>query len=245
LRAILTWHSIDESGSVISTRRDAFERQLDSLVRRNVRVVPLASLPLLDDKEDAAALTFDDGFLNFAADAVPLLKARAFTATVFVVADRVGTTNAWDDIRSGLGIPSLPLLTWEQIRRVKEDGFDVGGHGLTHRSLPSLDRDEQVHEVRGCADAVEEHCGVRPTSFAFPYGAHDTQSVDVVSQFFPVACTTEMGTVTERSSVHELPRLDMFYFREGTVLESWGSVSFRAFVALRSAARTIRSHVQP
>lgn len=244
MRAILTWHSIDESGSVISTQRDSFERQLDALARPNVRVVPLSSLPSLDDSENAAALTFDDGFANFADVAVPLLKARAFPATVFVIPDRVGTANAWDKGKSSLGIPSLPLMTWDQVKAAKRDGFDIGGHGLTHRSLAALGRDELLGEVRGCVDAVEKFCGARPTCFAFPYGAHDAQSVDVVSQFFPLACTTEMGVMTGKSSVHALPRLDMFYFRDGNMLESWGSASFRAFVALRSAARTIRSHVQ-
>jgi peptidoglycan/xylan/chitin deacetylase (PgdA/CDA1 family) len=241
LRAVLTWHSIDDSGSVISTSRRSLERQLDALARQNVRVVPLGALHSLSDPEHAVALTFDDGFENFSTDALPLLAGRGFTATVFVVSDRAGMTNDWDPDSSRLRIPRMKLMSWEQLRGIGGQGIDIGGHSSTHRALTSLEPQELVRDVTRCADVIAQNTGSRPAAFAFPYGAHDRVSVEAVSRVFPVACTTEFATVTSRSSVNALPRLDMFYFRDPRMLEDWGSLSFRAFVALRNAGRRIRS----
>ena len=44
MRAILTYHSIDDSGSPISVSPAAFRRQLEWLVAERVRVVPLSEL---------------------------------------------------------------------------------------------------------------------------------------------------------------------------------------------------------
>jgi len=65
VKATLTYHSLDDSGSAISVAPDAFARHLQWLSSGMVRVLTLGQLvneP--DDAADAVAITFDDGFLN-------------------------------------------------------------------------------------------------------------------------------------------------------------------------------------
>ena len=108
MRAILTYHSIDDSGSPISVSRQSFARHMEFLSDADLDVVPLAALVRTrSPKRDAVALTFDDGFANFMDEAVPHLRAHDFPSTVFVVTGHVGGTNSWGG-SVVQGIPNLP-----------------------------------------------------------------------------------------------------------------------------------------
>jgi peptidoglycan/xylan/chitin deacetylase (PgdA/CDA1 family) len=72
MRAILTYHSIDDSGSPISVAPEEFRAHVRWLGSGAVRVVPLAKLVTLPPDDDAVALTFDDAFENFSTIAAPL-----------------------------------------------------------------------------------------------------------------------------------------------------------------------------
>ena len=63
-----------------------------------VRVVPLDAILGVPPEQDALAITFDDGFANFAQSAWPLFKSEALPVTLFVATSRVGADNAWPDI---------------------------------------------------------------------------------------------------------------------------------------------------
>ena len=84
MRAILTYHSIDSSGSPISISEESFRGHIRFFGSGRVRVVPLAELAALPDETDAVTLTFDDGFLNFTSAVLPSLAHLGFPATVFV-----------------------------------------------------------------------------------------------------------------------------------------------------------------
>jgi peptidoglycan/xylan/chitin deacetylase (PgdA/CDA1 family) len=241
LRAVLTWHSLDESESVISTSPSLFAKQVDALIERRVRVVPLPALPYLHDDEDAVAITFDDGFVNFSTVAAPILQGRGLPATVFVVTGLLGSTNTWDTLSHPQKAPKLSLMDKDQVREVFNAGFEIGGHGVTHRALTGLAQELLDAEVTECARSIEAITGNRPVSFAFPYGACDETSLDFVAQRFPIACTTTLATIGATTSPHALPRLDMHYFRSERILDQWGTPVFSAYLMARHAGRRIRS----
>ncbi|MGH7695892.1 MAG: polysaccharide deacetylase family protein, partial [Gemmatimonadaceae bacterium] len=94
MRAIFMYHSIDESGSAISVDARAFRRHMEFLARGRPRVIPLRDISTSNAADETVALTFDDGFANFGEFAAPLLADLGLPATVFVVTDHVGGTNA-------------------------------------------------------------------------------------------------------------------------------------------------------
>jgi peptidoglycan/xylan/chitin deacetylase (PgdA/CDA1 family) len=241
LRAVLTWHSLDETESVISTRPDVFTRQVDALLERGVRIVPLATLPFMPGDDDAVALTFDDGFTNFASVAAPVLKSRGVTATVFVVTGLLGGTNTWDTGSASGPFPTLSLMNRSEVKEVFDAGFDIGGHGVNHVALAGLAAELLDDEVNNCAQSIENITGVKPVSFAFPYGSYDERAVESVARRFPVACTTTLAALGPGSSAHALPRLDMYYFRREGILDNWGTPLFHGYLMARSAGRRVRS----
>lgn len=242
VRGILTYHSIDESGSPISVSPEAFREHIRFLASGRVRVVGLDALLTASGDEDLVALTFDDGCANFATLALPLLEAHGMPATVFVVTDHVGRTNAWGGT-SQAGIPTLPLMDWETLARAQACGIAIGAHTRRHRDLTTLPPGEQELEIAGSADRIASELGVRPTAFAYPYGRHDERSVRLVRAHFPRACTTHLRVLSGSEDAARLPRLDAWYFRAPGQLEGWGTAAFRSRIWLRARGRRVRQLV--
>src|SRR6185295_16311428 len=110
---ILTYHSIDSSGSVISTSPEKFRQQMEILAKSAFQVLPLKGLvqQIRENKEipkNAVAITFDDGFRNVFENAFPVLKQYGFPATVFLVTSFCEKNNRWSGQPDR--IPTLELL---------------------------------------------------------------------------------------------------------------------------------------
>src|SRR5215831_8133763 len=239
MRAILTYHSIDSSGSPISVGVESFARHVRWLASGRVTVTGVSELLSLPDSADAVAITFDDGFQNLADVAVPLLVDHGLTATAFIVSDHAGGTNAWGR-EPDVGIPVLPLLDWSGIGRIAEQGISIGAHSRSHRRLSRLARDELVDEIAGSGEIIERQIGRRPRGFAYPYGSVSDDASAVVRTTCDWGCTTELRMLRDNDDRGCLPRLDMYYFRKSAQLERWGSARFDYYLRFRSRARQLR-----
>ena len=242
MRAILTYHSVDDSGSVISMAESVFRRHAAWLGSGAVRATGVEELLTLDPEEEAVAITFDDGFANFESAAWPILQEYGLPATLFVVADRVGGTNAWGR-ETGPAVPELPLLDWTSLASLAESGVELGSHTRRHPRLPGLEPGRLEDEVVGSAEAIEKHTGVSPAGFAYPYGALDEPSQRAVENCYSWACTTELTWLTHDVRPHRLPRLDSYYYRNSGLIERWGSSAFRRHLWLRGHARSLRARM--
>jgi peptidoglycan/xylan/chitin deacetylase (PgdA/CDA1 family) len=238
VKAILTYHSIDASDSVVSVHPERFRQHLELLGRGAVPVVPLAEL--LDPTcERGVSLTFDDGFDNFATIAWPLLRERRWPATLYVATEWVGKTNAWDP--SDDRIPRLPLLNWSMLRALASEGLEIGAHSRTHPRLTSVEDAQLADEVEGPREVVAAEIGKSPTTFAYPYGDLDARVVACVERAgYTSAVTTELRPLGGGLSPFALPRLDAYYLAKPGVMERWGTPAFRRYLIFRGAARSVR-----
>lgn len=243
MRAILTYHSIDDSGSPISVAPEAFARHVAWLAGGTVSVEPLAALAAggstAPDGRHRVAITFDDAFENFGTIAWPRLCAAGLPATVFVVSSHAGRTNRWGGVAAP-GIPELPLLSWDALGRCASAGADIGAHSRTHPHLPALVAAARHDELAGCRDDIAARLGHAPSSFAYPYGDISDAVVAETAEIFARACTTEYRPVGARDSTHRLPRLDMFYFQRPGALDDWGGAPFLRRIAARRVMRRAR-----
>jgi peptidoglycan/xylan/chitin deacetylase (PgdA/CDA1 family) len=240
MRAILTYHSIDPSGSPISVSPEEFRSHVLWLASGRVKVVPLADLLALPGEQDAVALTFDDAFENFGGIAAGLLRDHSLPATLFVVAGHVGGNNAWGG-RSDGRVPTLPLLDWDRLGRLTEGGVTLGAHTRRHPHLTRLSAAERSDELLGAAAEIRERTGHAPEQFAYPYGDLNPEVVEAVRPVYRLAVTTELRMLRAAEDAVQLPRLDMFYLRAPGRLEAWGSARFSSTLWLRAQARRARS----
>ncbi|MDQ3697272.1 MAG: polysaccharide deacetylase family protein [Gemmatimonadota bacterium] len=239
MKAILTYHSIDPSDSPVSVDETTFRRHVRWLESGSVRVVPIPELMRLPPETDAVALTFDDGFRNFATVAAPLLLDSGLPAAVFVVSERAGKTNAWSGVSDGK-VPTLPLLDWGELSDLAERGVELGAHTRTHPRLGELSAAAQRDEIAGSVERIAAETGHRPRGFAYPYGSVSDETTAAVAESCEWACTTELRPLNAAECSHRLPRLDMFYWRAPGRLEAWGTPRFRRYLWLRAGARRVR-----
>lgn len=239
MRGILTYHSIDRSGSPISVAPSAFERHVSSLACGSPRVTHVSDVINPASGSQAVALTFDDGFANFATEAWPRLADRGLPVTLFVATDRVGTTNAWGG-RDQAGIPTMPLLDWDALGRLAETGVDLGAHSRSHADLRRVSDAQLEDEIAGAMEEITTRTGRPVRGFAYPYGACDLRVVSAVARVAAWACTTRFAALRLTDGQYELPRLDAYYFRAAAGLESWGTAGFRARIGLVRTRRWLR-----
>jgi len=232
--AVLAYHSIDPSGSVISTHPELFRRQMSLLAER---AVPVVALDQARQTAGAVALTFDDGYRNFETEALPVLEKYRFPATVFVVTGRCGQSNDWAP-RQGV-MPSLALMDWEALRRVAAAGVDLGAHTVSHPVLPSLSEEAAERELRECRDELQRRLGKPVRTVSYPYGMSNPAVRRIAARHYQLACGTKLGYVSRHSDPWDLRRIDAYYLRRMSFFEQVTTGKGRAYLAVRRLLRTL------
>jgi peptidoglycan/xylan/chitin deacetylase (PgdA/CDA1 family) len=215
---ILMYHRVTSEGAAETARYrvspGAFEEQLRYLHDSGYRSATLsewrgsmqARRPLPGRR---ILLTFDDGYRDFYTEAWPLLERYGFSAIVFLVTGDVGRANRWDATYGD----DVPLLTWDEVRRLRDAGVELGSHTATHAHLTALSNADVAREAASSRAVLERELGTTIEAFAYPYG--DT---DPVVQHLVGACgyvyglTCRAGPSRYEDSLLALPRIEV----EGT-----------------------------
>ncbi|HEX5411064.1 MAG TPA: polysaccharide deacetylase family protein [Terriglobia bacterium] len=166
-------------------------------------------------------LTFDDAYDDFMSNAFPVLARLRFSATVFVVVDRIGKTNEWDESR---GFKTRRLLSLDQIRELHGLGVHFGSHTLTHARLTSASDRDLEREVADSKRKLEDLLGAEISCFAYPWGNADMRVRSaVVRAGYKTALTTEEGLnwsedplALKRTNLAEVDTLPEFAFKLAT-----------------------------
>jgi len=202
---VLMYHSVgsrEEDPHQITVSPARFAEQMRWLRRRGLRGTSMRELLDAADQGRAAGLvglTFDDGYADFSTEVLPVLARYEFTATVFVVAGRLGGHNDWE--QHG---PVKPLLTVDQIRAAARIGIEVGSHGLCHRHLPDTGADALRAEAEQSRAILESVLDAPVRGFCYPYGGVSDAAVDAArSAGYDYAVATRSSARADR---HALPR---------------------------------------
>lgn len=223
---ILMYHRVAPTGLCTLSRYrvtpEAFEGQLRYLHDSGFYCVGLEDWHAAVDAKRplpgrAVLITFDDGYRDFLTHAWPLLRRYGFSATVFLVAERIGRSNSWDHMYR----EEVALLSWEEIRHLHDEGVEFGSHSASHRPLTALSPEEVVREGAGSRAILARGLGSAINAFAYPYG-----DVDRVVQHLIGACgyiyglSCRPGLWRFPDSLLALPRIEVS-----------GSDGLREFVA--------------
>ncbi|HBW21229.1 MAG: polysaccharide deacetylase family protein [Streptosporangiaceae bacterium] len=163
-------------------------------------------------------LTFDDGYADFHAAALPLLASYGFTATLFV-------TTGWLRPAAGRAVSQpcpAPALSWSQLAEAAAAGLEIAGHSHSHPQLDRVPAGRLRDELAGCKELLEARLGQPVSGLAFPYG-YSSQRVrraaaDCGHRY---ACAVRNELSRPDSDPFALPRLTV---RRSTSLSSFGQV---------------------
>jgi len=151
-----------------------FERQVKYLSENNYYTISLNQYLNHDFKINhqhrPIIITFDDADESVYYNAFPILKTYGFKATLFVISDFVGKENSWD---ANLGGIYSKHLEWEQIKKLSNDGWEIGSHTATHRDLLGLSKCEAEQEINLSKEMIAEKVG-KPIHFlSYPFNRFD------------------------------------------------------------------------
>lgn len=167
---VLMFHAVDgvdDDPHRVVVSPDRFAEQMRWLEQRGLRGTSMRELLDAWDRGSCAGLvglTFDDGYTDFTTNVMPVLARHGFTATVFVVAGRLGGRNDWDDG------PSRALMTAAQVRDAARHGIEIGSHGVAHRRLSQLDDEHLSAELCRSREVLQPLTDTPVRGFCYPYG---------------------------------------------------------------------------
>lgn len=154
-------------------------------------------------------VTFDDGYANVAEFALPTLRERGWPATVFVPTAYVGLVNTWDE---EYGHPVLPIMGWEELKRLSAEGWEMSGHTRTHPKLAELKDEAALKEMLDGKHDLEAGVGTEVTTFCYPFGSVGPMTPGLCRKVgFRAACTTRSGLARAESDPWLLPRVKIAY----------------------------------
>ncbi|KQS67814.1 polysaccharide deacetylase [Rhizobium sp. Leaf371] len=91
-------------------------------------------------------------------------------------------------------------------------GASIGAHTVSHRALARLSDADAEAEIVRSVEAVEAITGIRPSSFAYPYGdrrAVSARDMRLAGGHGLVAVTTRPGTLATDADLTALPRISI------------------------------------
>jgi peptidoglycan/xylan/chitin deacetylase (PgdA/CDA1 family)/nucleoid-associated protein YgaU len=120
-------------------------------------------------------LTFDDGYKSFLQYARPILKDYGYGATLFVYSDFLGGGSA---------------LSWQDLRTLTEQGFDVQAHSKSHGNLRRAEGESEAAYAKRIEAELAfpntlytKHLGRPFTVLAYPFGEMDDELLPYVAKF--------------------------------------------------------------
>ena len=204
---ILFYHRVTPERDLLSVAPAAFERQMELLAREGYAVVDVATAWERLRRDSGGngqllALSFDDGYRDFAEHALPVLDRHGFGATVFVCPGLIDGSALLSWRRR-----QPPLLSWDEIAALDGERARFEPHSLTHPNLTALDSVSAEHEIRESSRLIERRLG-RPTRvFCYPGGFAGSREQQLALQAgLALAVTCEPGVATPDSNPLALPR---------------------------------------
>jgi peptidoglycan/xylan/chitin deacetylase (PgdA/CDA1 family) len=167
---VLCYHRFsDACDTNLCVSKHVFESHLKYLQDNAYRVITMAQLlGFLEYRHPiprrSVMITIDDGYRSAYDIAYPVLRRYAFPATVFIFPNLIGKSDEF--------------MTWEQLREMKAQGFEVGSHALSHADLTKKMKDEEDAAYMGrvrkelvfSKKIIDKALDQNTICLAFPFG---------------------------------------------------------------------------
>jgi peptidoglycan/xylan/chitin deacetylase (PgdA/CDA1 family) len=185
---VLVYHNISahEKGR-LSIAAKTFDAQIAQLHADGFHALSLADFMAFTAgrrqlPRRSVLLTFDDGYKAFIQYARPILKDYGFGATLFVYTDFIGGGSA---------------LSWQDLRTLSLQGFDVEAHSKSHANLRRKEGESEAAYAKRIEAELEFPLTLfkknlpRPVeALAYPFGEQDDELIPFVAKYrYAVAFT--------------------------------------------------------
>jgi peptidoglycan/xylan/chitin deacetylase (PgdA/CDA1 family) len=233
---VLAYHQVKDPADDNSTVGVAEFRQQMEFLKQNYRVMGLSraveTLRTRGTNERLVAITFDDGYLDNATIAAPILRSLGLPATFFVSTDMIGGGRPFPHDLVQRRAPQQHM-TWDDLRSLDAQGFEIGSHTCTHADMGKVPLEEGEREVRLSRQRLERELGHPVRLFAFPYGHRDNMRPEtraIASREFEICCSAYGGHNTAPGDPSNVRRVvistGVTFLAFRAILEGWPILRF-------------------
>lgn len=188
---ILFYHRVANARDELAVAPEMFRRQMDYLASAGYRVLDIVQVAdLLDAGETPGrtiGLNFDDGYLDVAENALPVLAEFGFRATVFIA---TGVTDGRAPFAWYQQQPTL--LGWAEIAELDRGGIlEFEAHTVSHPNLLVVDDRRAAEEIEGSKCELEARLARPVTVLCYPaglFGARERRLAATAGYRVAVSC---------------------------------------------------------
>lgn len=244
---VLTFHAVENSGTYASTAVDHFRAAMKRLVELSIRGVSISELVSQMNAgqvpERVVALTFDDGLASFGEHAWPIMREYGHQGTLFVPVDYVGGVAAW---YKDYGLPPMRSHTWDELRRLRDEGADIQSHGCRHSRLTTLASSSLQEELARSREILAHELNVAIKHFCYPFGDYNDAVIEQVRACGYASAVTMVPGCWRQDTDHlAIPRdcLDMINMHDADfaqrVIDACLDGSFSRYIKLRDRLKAM------
>ncbi len=131
-------------------------------------------------------------------------------ATIFLISSYIGKFNTWD---ANLGWISFKHVNSEEIAILIQAGWEIGSHGVSHRSLKGLTKRELESEIGESKKYLENQFNIKVSFFASPFGKINSTILETaLSKGYKGVCGfCNFKSYRATLEIFEIPRLAVYF----------------------------------
>ena len=211
---VLCYHAVsDEWSAALSVTPAALRSQLERLLQGGWAPTTFTDAVTSASANRTLAVTFDDAFESVHAVAAPILAELGVPATVFVPTDWPGARMRWPGIDHWAATPhahELQAMTWDDLRALAGDGWEIASHTCSHPHLSRLDDDAIRAELTTSRAVCERELGMPCRSIAYPFGDAD-ERVRTAAAAAGYDAAAGLGATAPARGRYEWPRVGVWH----------------------------------
>ena len=205
----LMYHMVDDTiEDAITVSRKTFAEQMQLLQDEGYHALTIQeAIAIAQGKLTAlprtVLITFDDGYRDNVAHALPILAQHGLRATLFVISAYIGQRNRWNP----KACYDTWHLDWAGLRTWLAAGCDIGGHSHEHLCMTRLNEEELRHTVRVNQEVLQSGLGCTLAGFSYPYGTYSAQVKRVVAEAYAIAFSDTAGSWSPTADRYAINRI--------------------------------------
>jgi peptidoglycan/xylan/chitin deacetylase (PgdA/CDA1 family) len=111
------------------------------------------------------SVTFDDGWVNQYTNAFPSLTQNNIPATFYIISGELANQPDY--------------MTATQVKNLQVAGHEIASHSVTHSDLTTVSAAQLQNEFAGSQTTLQNVVGVPVVNFAYPFGAYNSNTINV------------------------------------------------------------------
>jgi len=211
---ILAYHSVANNNAFFTVTPEVFEKHMKFLRENHWNIIPLTTLVsyVIDLKkipQKTVVITFDDAYVDFIDNALPILETYEIPATVFVPTKLVGKKLKNRDQFE------LSVIDWAQLEKLVEHPLvSIGSHTKNHPILTEIaELDVLQSELRDSKEEIEQRLNIECNLFAYPKGICNDVIQAEAGKIYTAAVGTKQGRIVEgRVNIFDLYRNGIYQY---------------------------------